>query len=358
MMKILFGLPEKTARGGINACEPPFLEELKKRGVKIREEIYSFDHTNGVSFPERVSNVIKTAKKFRRILQNESFDIFHINTAFDKNALLRDGFITSFLGTTKTPIFLKIHGSDAALLKNEKFLPLIKLLVKRAAGIGVLSSEEKRNFTSAGFPAEKFHVVKNSVTISNDENPQRAFVFDKTKPFRLLFVSRLIKTKGLLETIQAAAEVSGNIILDVLGDGVAKIEAENLAKKLNTAERINFQGYVSEKTVAEFYRKSDALVFPTYHQEGFPMVIFNAMANGLPIITTKIRAAADYLSEPENCLWTEAENIEDLTEKIKTLYKDSDLLKQMSENNLNLAREFTSKEITPEYLEIYKKLSS
>ena len=88
------------------------------------------------------------------------------------------------------------------------------------------------------------------------------------------------------------------------------------------------------------------------------MVIFNAMANGLPIITTKIRAAADYLSEPKNCLWTKAENVEDLTEKIKILYHDSDLLKQMSDNNFELAREFTAEKIAPEYLDIYKKLST
>lgn len=357
-MKILFGLPEKTARGGINACEPPFLEELKKRGIEVREEIYSFDNTKGISFFGRVLNVIKTARKFRRILQNEYFDVFHINTAFDKNALLRDGFITSFLGNSKTPFFLKFHGSDAELLKNEKFLPLIKLLVKRAAGIGVLSSEEKRNFTNAGFPAEKFYVVKNAVTISTDEKPPRDFVFNKTKPLRLLFVSRLIKTKGLLETIRAVAEISENITLNILGDGKIKTEAENLAKTLNVAEKIIFHGYVSEQTVNEFYRICDLLVFPTYHQEGFPMVIFNASADGLPIITTKIRAAADYLHEPENVLWTKSKDATDLTEKIKILYHDADLLNKMSDNNFNLAREFTAEKIAPEYLEIYKKLST
>ena len=357
-MKILFGLPEKTARGGINACEPPFLDDLKKRGINFREEIYSFDNADGISLAGRISNVIKTAKKFRRILRDEKFDVFHINTAFDKKALLRDGFITSFLGTTNTSLFLKFHGSDEDLLKNEKFLPLLKLLVKRAAGIGVLSYEEKRNFTNAGFPAAKFYVVKNAVTISTNENLPRDFIFHENNPMHLLFVSRLIKTKGLIETIQAFSKISENVILDVLGDGEIKSEAENLAKNLNLDEKINFHGHVSEQIVGEFYKKSDVLVFPTYHQEGFPMVIFNAMANGLPIITTRIRAAADYLNEPENSLWTNPKDADDLAEKIKILYHDANLIKTMSDNNFKLAREFTAEKIAPEYLEIYKKLST
>ena len=271
-MKILFGLPEKTARGGINACEPPFLDEIKKCGITVREEIYSFDNTDGISFPGRVSNVIKTAKKFRRTLQNENFDILHINTAFDKNALLRDGFVTSFLGTTNTKIFLKFHGSDAELLKNERFLPLIKLLIKRAAGIGVLSSEEKRNFTNAGFHAEKFYVLKNAVTISSDEKPPRDFKFNKEKPFRLLFVSRLIKTKGLIETIRAVSKISENVFLDVLGDGEIKTEAENLVKEF----KINRQNKFSRLR----FRRNRRRILPQKRCSRFPDISSRRFSDG------------------------------------------------------------------------------
>lgn len=355
-MKILFGMPEATARGGINACEPPFLRELKSRATEIREEIYSFDNPAGLSIIDRARNVIKTARKFRRLLRNENFDVFHINTAFDKNALLRDAFTLFFIGKTRTKFFIKLHGSDANLLKDDKLKPLIRSLIRRAAAIGVLSSEEKQNFVIAGYPADKFHVVKNAVTVSSEENPARDFIFDGSRPIRLLFVSRLIHSKGLFEALKAVSVLKENVVLNVLGDGEIKTEAEMMAKKLKIDNMINFQGFVSENTVREFYRKSDVLVFPTFHQEGFPMVIFNAMANGLPIITTKIRAAADYLKEPENVLWTKPQDSKDLSDKIRTLYQQTDLLKQMSDNNFNRSRDFTAEKIAPEYLEIYSAM--
>ena len=86
------------------------------------------------------------------------------------------------------------------------------------------------------------------------------------------------------------------------------------------------------------------------------MVIFNAVAHGLPIVTTKIRAAADYLSEPENCWWTKAKNAESLANRIVESFKNADLRRKMSENNKTLAENFTAEKIAPEYLEIYLQI--
>ncbi len=87
------------------------------------------------------------------------------------------------------------------------------------------------------------------------------------------------------------------------------------------------------------------------------MVVFNAMAHGLPIITTKIRAMADYLTEPENCLWTvHDENCEDLCQKIDLLYIKRDLCRQMSDNNRRLEEKFTPEHVAREFLEIYQKI--
>jgi glycosyltransferase involved in cell wall biosynthesis len=362
-MKILVGMPKKTARGGINACEPPFLRELENLGVSVREEIYSFDNDVNISIFQRFKQVLNTALKFRKILREGNFDLIHINTAFDKNALLRDVFTIFLIGKTKTKIFLKFHGSDADFLKDNNFLTrlLIRFLVRRVDGIGVLSSEEKQNFVNAHLDEKKFYIVKNAVTKFPKTEIKRDFSVTKEKPLRLLFVARLIQSKGLLETIYAVAELyrkGFHIVLDILGDGEIYNKAGNLVEELKINGAIRFYGHVSEEIVQEFYQKSDLLVFPTYHHEGFPMVIFTAMANGLPIITTKIRAAADYLKDGENCLFCEIKNSLNVADKISILYKNKDLRQKISENNFKLAKEFSAEKITLEYLEIYRHIAS
>jgi len=360
-LKLLVGMPEITARGGINACEPPFLRELENLGVQVREEIYTFDNDAKISIFQRISQVWKTARKFRRVLLAEKFDLIHINTSFETKAILRDAFSLFWLKNSGAKIFLKFHGSDVELLETANFALrfLIRSLIKNADGIGLLSSEEKRGFVDAGFAEEKFFVVKNALTIF----PQKSFPpvenFSAEKNFRLLFVSRLIPTKGLLETIFAVSilrEKGLEVVLDVLGDGETRRIAEDLAKTLEISEFVNFHGHIAEETVQEFYRKSNLLVFPTFHIEGFPMVIFNALQFGLPIVTTKIRAAADYLKDGENCLFCEAKNAQSVAEKIAEILQNTDLRERMSENNRALAREFTAEKIAPEYLEIYQKL--
>ena len=129
--------------------------------------------------------------------------------------------------------------------------------------------------------------------------------FSANKNFRLIFVSRLVPTKGLLETVRAAAILRGkgfNVILDVLGDGETRRAAEDLAENLQIARFVNFHGHVPEETVQEFYAGTDLLVFPTFHIEGFPMVVFNALQFGLPIVTTAVCGMKDVIEDGETGL--------------------------------------------------------
>ena len=360
-LKILVAMPEKTARGGITACEPPFLRELENLDVRVREEIYTFDNAEKISIFQRVRQVRKTAAKFRRILRSESFDLLHINTSFETKSILRDAFSLVWLKRAGAKIFLKFHGSDLELLEKANFALsfLIRRLVKNADGIGLLSSEEKRGFVNFGFAKEKFFVVKNALTIFPQESFPPVENFSAEKPFRLIFVSRLISTKGLLETVRAVSILRTqdfDVVLDVLGDGETRAAAQSSAESLQIGEFVNFHGHVGEKKVQEFYRKSDLLVFPTFHIEGFPMVIFNALQFGLPVVTTRIRAAADYLKEGENALFCEAKNPASVAEKITELINNKDLRDRMKANNRALAGEFTAEKIAPEYLEIYRKI--
>lgn len=353
-------MPEKTAWGGVNACEPPFVEAIKNLGVSVAEEIYIFDHQARNTKPhQRVGNVIRTARKFRKLLQKDDFDVLHLNTAFDLKALLRDVASVSLLKNKSTKIFLKMHGSEKELLEtnNAAKKMMQRRLFAQVDGIGVLSSEEKANFIAAGVGENKLFVVKNAVRVPENLPPRD---FDREK-VELLFVSRFVPTKGLLETIKACALLRDRSIdfnLTCVGDGAARQAAESLVSETNLTDYVHFTGHIAEEKVSEYYQNSNLLVFPTFHAEGFPMVIFNALGYGLPIVTTRIRAAADYLSEPENVLWTEPQNPENLAEKIIQLIENNTLRGSISENNRKLAHNFTAERIAPEYLAIYKKMSA
>ncbi|HZG52217.1 MAG TPA: glycosyltransferase family 4 protein [Pyrinomonadaceae bacterium] len=365
-MRVLMGMPDRESLGGPAACEPPFVAELRALGAEVAAETYVYGEKLGkTTLRQRVARVLATARQLRRRLRREPFDIVHLNTSFDRMALLRDAATVRLLQPTRAKIFLKFHGSDAALFEtgNPVMRALVRFVLRRADGIGLLSSEERENFTRAGVDRRKLFVVKNvvagaAVDHGAGANLRAKLGADAETPL-LLFIARFIPAKGLTDVIRACAILRDEgraFELLCLGDGTARAAAEAEVARLRLQERVRFFGYVPEAETPEFYAGSTMLLFPTYHYEGFPMVIFKSIAAGLPVITTRIRAAADYLSEPDNCLWVEPKNAPMLAEKIARLLDRPEAGAAMRRHNLELARRFTAPSVAPEYLAIYNQL--
>jgi glycosyltransferase involved in cell wall biosynthesis len=355
-------MPEQGSQGGPATCEPPFIEELRRLGLEVVEKVYAFANTQP-GLIKRISRVVKTGRRFRELVSREKFDLVHLNTSFDTRALLRDVIAVQRLHTAKAKIFLKFHGSNASLLKTGN--PLLRALVgatlSRADGIGVLSSEERDNFLNAGVPQKKLFVIKNVVkSVSIDPDPTFRVQLDLPENVPLLlFIGRFIEAKGLIDVIHACKVLRGRgqeFMLLCVGDGPARERAEAETVRLGLQSNVRFFGYIPEEHASAFYANSTMLIFPTYHYEGFPMVIFNAAAAGLPIITTRIRAAADYLQEPLNCLWVEPRRPEMLAERVISLLTDSQLRAAMSANNQQLAAQFSPEIVTREYLQAYEQI--
>jgi glycosyltransferase involved in cell wall biosynthesis len=173
----------------------------------------------------------------------------------------------------------------------------------------------------------------------------------------LLFIARFIPAKGLLDVIRACGllrDRGTDCVLFCIGDGPARREAEEEVANLKLGDLVRFTGFIPESQTGPFYANCSIMVLPTYHFEGFPMTVFYAVAAGMPIITTRIRGAADHLKEPENCLWVEPKNPEMLAEKIASLLRDSQRRSKMSEANKELAKQFSAEVVTREYLQAYR----
>jgi glycosyltransferase involved in cell wall biosynthesis len=115
-------------------------------------------------------------------------------------------------------------------------------------------------------------------------------------------------------------------------------------------------GQIAEEMTKQYYATCDILVFPTFDHEGFAMSLFQSVAAGLPIITTKIRAAAQYLREPDNCLWVEPKNPEMIADKIVFLLQHPSVRESMSMNNRTLALGFSETTVATEFCRIYQVL--
>lgn len=364
-MRILVGMPDKNSLGGPIYCEPPFVVALCDAGVEVDEEVSVYgDSGTPASLFSRVPRVLGAARRLRARTREKHYDVVHLNTSIDEKCVLRDLAIMFVLRGSGVPVHLKMHGSTAAFLRTENFFwrYLQRRLFAMAANIGVLSREERESFLAAGCPTTKLSDAK-YVVIAEDFKQDAKFrsrnAIDDATPI-LLFSARFIPAKGLLDLIDACGELrqaGRDFVLFCLGDGPVRAEAEARVNELGLTKEIRFTGYIAESETAAFHANATAFVFPTYHDEGFPLVLLKSIAAGMPIITTRIRAAADYMSEPDNCLWVEARNSHDLATKIAQLLDDDVLRSSMSANNHQLGEQFSPANVAREYIELYKAIA-
>ncbi len=114
---------------------------------------------------------------------------------------------------------------------------------------------------------------------------------------RLLFVGRLVRTKGARDAIRALGMARDlPVVLDIVGDGFDRTACETLTAELSLADRVRFHGRVPREQVSEFYRAADVFVFPSYREPG-GNVVFEAMSYGLPLIVSDLGGPGNVVDE-------------------------------------------------------------
>ena len=103
-------------------------------------------------------------------------------------------------------------------------------------------------------------------------------------PVRLLFVGRVIRTKGVRDALRALALVPElDVHLDVVGDGYDRGPCEALSAELGLTERVRFHGTLPRSEVEAFYQAADVFFFPSFREPG-GNVVFEAMGHGLAML--------------------------------------------------------------------------
>jgi colanic acid/amylovoran biosynthesis glycosyltransferase len=117
---------------------------------------------------------------------------------------------------------------------------------------------------------------------------------------KLLFVGRLAAAKGLPILLDAIAKLD-DATLDIAGDGPDRLMLVEQARRLGISERVRFLGYQSQAQVRDLLKESDIFVLTSF-AEGVPVVLMEAMAAGVPVITTRIAGIPELVQDGESGL--------------------------------------------------------
>jgi glycosyltransferase involved in cell wall biosynthesis len=173
--------------------------------------------------------------------------------------------------------------------------------------------------------------------------------------FIIVTVCRLVKRKGLHLLLHALKKLNNrNLKLLIIGDGIERKNLENLAHSLGLDEQVIFTGFIDEDKKFQYISISDIFVLPTYH-EGFGIVYLEAMACGLPIITTDNGGQRDIIVDNKNGFLVPVGNVDALVEKIVYLLENKEERERMKKNNVEQAMLYHISNVARLYEEIYRE---
>ncbi|MGY5954803.1 glycosyltransferase family 4 protein [Kosakonia sp. BK9b] len=255
----------------------------------------------------RISRERGFAQAARALWQQQQFDIVQSHERIPGCDIYRagDGVHRRWL-LQRTRI---LPGWRARMLMNDRYhryvmnaeremyqAPELKAVICNAA---MIKQEIIEDFA---VDAEKIHVIYNSIDSTRftpGDSAHRAALRQKldlpSNAVVFCFVGSGFERKGLASAIQAIAGTPAYLI--VVGQDKAEKRYRALAATLGCEKQIRFLGM--QKETLPYYQASDALLLPTLY-DPFPNVILEAMACGLPVITSKSCGGAEFIAQGEN----------------------------------------------------------
>lgn len=165
---------------------------------------------------------------------------------------------------------------------------------------------------------------------------------DFDKP-RIVVACRQEKLKGtdiVIRSFSRIAEVLPGAELIVAGDGSYLDQLKSIAKDCGLTEKVKFRGKLSQKEVVELLHSSDLFCFPTSASEGFPKVVIEALAAGLPVISTRVSVIPQLLERGGGILMN-SRDPKELADAVIDIFSDREKYAEMSRRAKETARGFT-----------------
>lgn len=297
-------------------------------------------------------------KDFYSILEEVNPDIVHINGIWEPQNYL----FQKVSQKRDVIVIMSPHGMlEPYILNRHPYKKKLALLLYQKKAI------EAANFIHATAQSELDQLKKlgfgsNAVVIPNGMDFSEVINYKITKnngDFRLLFLSRIHPKKGLeilFGAIQNLKYKKIKLIIAGEGDNLYLKSLKQLSKKLGVEKQIDFIGGVYGKDKWKAYQEADLFVLPT-HSENFGLVVIEALAVGLPVITTRGTPWQELIMY--RCGWWIELNVMNLQKAIQeAIDKSSAELKEMGERGKAMViSRYDIKTVSKSTLNFYQTVS-
>lgn len=241
----------------------------------------------------------------------------HVNVA-ERLSLFRKGAIVVLCRILGIPVVLHLHAAKLPYFYRKMpgiLQGLTRWIFSLPASCLVLG-DNARQFVVQELmvPADQVEVIINGV-------PEPIYVrrtFEGKAARQVLFVGNLSERKGVSDFLQALALLkSENLCMQVtLAGGGDLLFYQTVAQQLGVNTLVNFMGWTDQQKVAELMALADVLILPSY-DEGLPLVILEALANGVAVICAPVGEIPSLLTHSVNASFVQAGDVSGIAQSLQ-----------------------------------------
>lgn len=343
-----------------NYCELTVVYERKNaknresNWIKTDNIKFNVEYLKGIEYGEDSTCSFSILK----YLKDKTFDIILISGY----SSITDMIAIKYLSRKKREF---IFNCDGGLIKDDKkFLKKIKeYFISKPTywlSTGKITDEYLKHYGADSKRILKYpftsikqnEIVKSKLTVEEVNNIKEELGI-KEKIISLS-VGQFIYRKGYDILINAAKFVDKNIGIYIIG-GEPTNEYVKLKEKLNL-DNIHFVNFKSKEELGKYYKIADLFVHPT-REDIWGLVVNEAMAFGLPIITTnQCVAGLELIENEKNGYIVPVEDCQALSDKINLICNNETLRENMSRNNIEKIKKYTIENMALEHIEIFKNI--
>ncbi|CAN5681749.1 N/A [soil metagenome] len=232
------------------------------------------------------------------------------------------------------PVVVSFHGSDVAgSMASAAYGDALQELFRLASAVPCRSDQLASSVKKLGCPPEKLRIMRTVL-------PEIPFVQRQAPEdgnWRIVQAARLVGKKGLSTALRAFAKFSNEhpaASFTIAGEGHMESELKELALELKLGDRVNFSGFLRQNALQEVFESSHIFLHPSEtvqgDVEGVPNAMLEAMAGGLPVVTTRHGGIPEVIKDGENGLLCEERDVAGISAALLRLAADATLYTEMS----------------------------
>ncbi len=339
--------------GGVSVFWNSILKSLKKR-----DEF----HFNILEIGGHGKNILGAFfdqwRVHKAIISNKKKQLAIINPSLLNRSFFRDGLFAKQLQHKNVPFMVFFHGWDVDFEAKvtQKYTHFFLKSFGKAEKIFVLSEDFKEKIIEWGYRGEVI-VITTTVDVDLVKNfslERKIEEQKKSTTYKILFLSRMVKEKGVFELIEAFKKVNQKIKnseLILAGDGEAFQEIASLA---SNTKNIRLTGYVEGDEKIALLKESDVFILPSY-SEGLPISVLEAMLFGLPVITTRVGGLKNFFKNKKMGYFIEPKDIHQIEEALFSILSNKDKTIQISKYNHQYAKNYLTNDVVGEIVSKHLK---